>query len=541
MKENESILFLWDKKERLDFFNDLIKDFVWTKKIPINRIFYVYSEAEYKNGFSDFETKLKKSCSQFSMEFESYKIPESTLSQKNGTNIQNVFEELLIPELVKKNPSHLYLVLPDGGSLSVNYAIVGLISINAFENAFGKNVSLYKIHDKESLSESGEWDNFIRASSTKSTIDPNGENEGHATGNAVWYAEIEKNCRVKVPMLILGERGIGKSTAVKDKIALALKKYKFITDENNIQTVVCGSLTDFSLADDELFGHEKGAFTGADEERQGKIELANGGILFLDEIQDLNKLAQRKLLEVLRTHKFNRLGDKESTPKKSDFFLICASNKTLAEVQERLEPDFFDRIAVFCTELISLRKYDEIYGEGTKEERLKELWKNLWDAFCKKKWEIPEEPDSFDLVKNTLMNSELWGNIRDIEQLLAYIARDVYEGNSKKFDGASQNAKKEKYDEAIQTWQIDYKRKYNGKKSKSQENSELISLNQDMLKKRFQDNYSKETKDNLCTSLSEELKLKLEDTAKAMFPEAKTDTELVKYLGCAKLPSKIKS
>lgn len=541
MKENESILFLWDKKERLDFFNDLIKDFVWTKKIPINRIFYVYSEAEYKNGFSDFETKLKKSCSQFSMEFESYKIPESTLSQKNGTNIQNVFEELLIPELVKKNPSHLYLVLPDGGSLSVNYAIVGLISINAFENAFGKNVSLYKIHDKESLSESGEWDNFIRASSTKSTIDPNGENEGHATGNAVWYAEIEKNCRVKVPMLILGERGIGKSTAVKDKIALALKKYKFITDENNIQTVVCGLLTDFSLADDELFGHEKGAFTGADEERQGKIELANGGILFLDEIQDLNKLVQRKLLEVLRTHEFNRLGDKKSNPRKSDFFLICASNKTLAEVQERLEPDFFDRIAVFCTELIPLRKYDEIYGEGTKEERLKELWKNLWEAFCKKKWGIPKEPDSFDLVKDALMNSELWGNIRDIEQLLAYIARDVYEGDSTKFDNASQNAKKEKYDEAIKNWQKDYERKYNDKKIKSQENSELISLNQDMLKKRFQNNYYKETKDNLCTSLSEELKLKLEDTAKAMFPEAKTDTELVKYLGCAKLPSKIKS
>lgn len=541
MKENESILFLWDKKERLDFFNDLIKDFVWTKKIPINRIFYVYSEAEYKNGFSDFETKLKKSCSQFSMEFESYKIPESTLSQKNGTNIQNVFEELLIPELVKKNPSHLYLVLPDGGSLSVNYAIVGLISINAFENAFGKNVSLYKIHDKESLSESGEWDNFIRASSTKSTIDPNGENEGHATGNEVWYAEIEKNCRVKVPMLILGERGIGKSTAVKDKIALALKKYKFITDENNIQTVVCGLLTDFSLADDELFGHEKGAFTGADEERQGKIELANGGILFLDEIQDLNKLVQRKLLEVLRTHEFNRLGDKKSNTRKSDFFLICASNKTLAEVQERLEPDFFDRIAVFCTELIPLRKYDEIYGEGTKEERLKELWKNLWEAFCKKKWGIPKEPDSFDLVKDALMNSELWGNIRDIEQLLAYIARDVYEGDSTKFDNASQNAKKEKYDEAIKNWQKDYERKYNDKKIKSQENSELISLNQDMLKKRFQNNYYKETKDNLCTSLSEELKLKLEDTAKAMFPEAKTDTELVKYLGCAKLPSKIKS
>ena len=526
MNENESILFLWDKKERLNFFNDLTEDFVWTKKIPINRVFYVYSETEYKNGFSDIEKKLKKCCSHFPINFESYKIPESTLSYKNRTNInniQNVFEELIIPELVKKNPSHLYLVLPDGGNLSVNYAIFGMISTNVFENAFGKNFSLCQIPEK------------------KSSIVPSGENEGHATGNAVWYTQIEKNCRVKVPMLILGERGIGKSTAVKDIIAPALNKYNFITDEYNIQTVVCGSLTDFSLADDELFGHEKGAFTGADKERQGKIELADGGILFLDEIQDLNKLAQRKLLEVLRTHEFNRLGDKESTPRKSDFFLICASNKTLAEVQEKLDPDFFDRIAVFYTELIPLRDYDEKYGEGTKEKRLKDLWETLWKAFCTNEWKIPEKPDSFDLVKNTLMNSELWGNIRDIEQLLAYIARDVYEGNSKKFDGASQNAKKEKYDEAIQTWQTDYKRKYNDKKSKSQENSELISLNQDMLKKRFQDNYYKAKRDNLCTSLSEELKLKLEDTAKAMFPEAKTDTELVKYLGCAKLPSKIKS
>ena len=139
------------------------------------------------------------------------------------------------------------------------------------------------------------------------------------------------------------------------------------------------------------------------------------------------------------------------------------------------------------------------------------------------------------------MKSELWGNIRDIEQLLAYIARDVYEGESRKFDKATKNAKKEKYKEALKNWQNDYDRKYSHKKIKTQESNELISLNRDLLKKRFQDNYCKAKKDNLCTSLSEDLKLKLEDTAKEMFPEAKTDTELVKYLGCAKLPSKIKS
>lgn len=386
-----------------------------------------------------------------------------------------------------------------------------------------------------------ELQNCKRAPFIKSSISPSGENEGYATGNAVWYAEIKKNCRVKVPMLILGERGIGKSTAVKDIIASALKEYKFITDKNNIQTVVCGSLTDNSLADDELFGHMKDAFTGANTERKGKIELANGGILFLDEIQDLNKLTQRKLLEVLRTQGFYRLGEERPEPRESNFFLICASNKSLAEVQDRLDSDFFDRIGVFYTELIPLRDYDKEYGEGTKQERLKKLWDNRWKTFCKDGWKIPEEPDSFDLVKNTLMNSELWGNIRDIEQLLAYIARDVYEGEPTKFDNASQNAKKEKYDEAIKNWQKDYERKYNDKKIKSQENSELISLNQDMLKKRFQDNYYKAKRDNLCTSLSEELKLKLENTAKAMFPEAKTDTEVGKYLGVSKLPSKIKS
>lgn len=526
MKENESILFLWDKKERTDFFNDLTEDFVWTKKIPINRVFYVYSETEYKNGFSDIEKKLKKCCSHFPMKFESYKIPESTLSYKNRTNInniQNVFEELIIPELVKKNPSHLYLVLPDGGNLSVNYAIFGLISTNVFENAFGKNFSLYRIPEK------------------KSSIVPSGENEGHATGNALWYAEIEKNCRVKVPMLILGERGTGKSTAVKDIIAPALKKYEFIKNKENIQTVVCGSLTDNSLADDELFGHVKGAFTGADEERQGKIELANDGILFLDEIQDLNKLAQRKLLEVLRSKKFNPLGDKNGKPRDSDFFLVCASNKTLAEVQEQLDPDFFDRIAVFYTELIPLRDYDKEYGDGKKEERLEELWKNLWEKFTDNNWKIPKESDPFDLVKDTLMKSELWGNIRDIEQLLAYIARDVYEGEPEKLDNAPKNAKKEKYKEALKNWQKDYDRKYSHKKIKTQESNELITINQDLLKIRLQENYLKEKKDNLCTSLSEDFKLKLEYTAKDLFPEAKSDKELEKYLGVSKLPSKTKS
>ena len=118
--------------------------------------------------------------------------------------------------------------------------------------------------------------------------------------------------------------------------------------------VNCGGLPD-SLLESELFGHEKGAFTGADEPRKGKIELADGGTLFLDEVGAINPKMQVDLLRVLETHDVFRLGG--DRPKKVDFRVVCATNDNLSQaIQEgRFREDFYYRINVFTIELPPLR------------------------------------------------------------------------------------------------------------------------------------------------------------------------------------------
>ena len=134
------------------------------------------------------------------------------------------------------------------------------------------------------------------------------------------YASIQG-----VPMLLLGERGIGKSRLVESVVSKIKKK--------EVVSVACGTL-DSNLAESAMFGHKKGSFTGATADKKGYFGEADGKILFLDEIQDLPKGVQRKLLRTLqdKKHRYRILGDdKEST---ADVELVCASNLTDSELRK---------------------------------------------------------------------------------------------------------------------------------------------------------------------------------------------------------------
>ncbi|HDZ12679.1 MAG TPA: sigma-54-dependent Fis family transcriptional regulator, partial [Bacteroidetes bacterium] len=122
--------------------------------------------------------------------------------------------------------------------------------------------------------------------------------------------------------------------------------------------VNCGAFPE-TLLESELFGHEKGAFTGAQYRRKGKIELADGGTLFLDEIGDISPKTQLDLLRVLETHQFNRLGGNQLV--QSDFRLICATNKNLEEEVRKgnFREDLFYRINVFFILIPPLRERKE--------------------------------------------------------------------------------------------------------------------------------------------------------------------------------------
>jgi len=232
------------------------------------------------------------------------------------------------------------------------------------------------------------------------------ENPGEGSYNPEAKSEARRQAleRVRVysrvqgvPLLLLGERGIGKSHLVESFIAPIKEK--------EVVTLACGSL-DSTLAESTIFGHRKGAFTGANEDRKGLLKEADGKILFLDEIQDLPKSVQRKLVRTLqdKEHRYRSLGrDKEET---ANVEIVCASNLPEDELRKKLDPDFYDRISFYTVELPPLRKC---------REDLLDDWARTWETVRLKS--SPEEIPMDRALKDFLMTSGLSGNFRNLQSL----------------------------------------------------------------------------------------------------------------------------
>jgi transcriptional regulator with GAF, ATPase, and Fis domain len=163
---------------------------------------------------------------------------------------------------------------------------------------------------------------------------------------------IQRVAETESTVLILGETGVGKEI-----IARAIQQQSRRCDKPFIR-VHCGVFPE-SLITSELFGHERGAFTGAVERRIGRFELADGGTLFLDEIGEISKEVQVLLLRVLQTGEFERVGGRETLS--SDFRLIVATNRNLAaEVAAgRFREDLYYRLNVFPITVPPLRERRE--------------------------------------------------------------------------------------------------------------------------------------------------------------------------------------
>ncbi len=149
-------------------------------------------------------------------------------------------------------------------------------------------------------------------------------------------------------VMIRGESGTGKELVAKSIHNLSGRRYFPIV------TVNCGGMTE-TLLESELFGHERGAFTGAQYRRKGKVELADGGTLFLDEIGNIDAKTQMDLLRVIETKQFMRVGGSEIVH--SDFRIICATNRDLEKAVKdgAFREDLYYRLNVFAIELPPLR------------------------------------------------------------------------------------------------------------------------------------------------------------------------------------------
>jgi len=153
-------------------------------------------------------------------------------------------------------------------------------------------------------------------------------------------------------VLITGESGTGKELVARAIHAQSPRRF------NPLVVIHCGALTE-TLLESELFGHEKGAFTGAQYRKKGKFEIAEGGTVFLDEIGDISLKTQTDLLRVLQEREITRVGGNQ--PIKVDFRCVAATNKRLEALIEegKFRPDLFYRLNVFRLEMPSLRERKE--------------------------------------------------------------------------------------------------------------------------------------------------------------------------------------
>jgi two-component system response regulator HydG len=211
---------------------------------------------------------------------------------------------------------------------------------------------------------------------------------------------IEKVARTDANILITGENGTGKEMLANEIHQLSMRH------DGPMMPIDMGAITE-TLFESELFGHKKGAFTDAHEDRSGKFELAEGGTLFLDEIGNLSYHLQAKLLTALQKRCIVRVGDNKPIP--INVRLICATNRNLEEMvkEEKFREDLLYRINTIQVHLPSLRERTEDIVP------LAELFlKRYADIYAKQPLSLSTE------AKKKLTQQPWYGNIRELEHCI---------------------------------------------------------------------------------------------------------------------------
>ena len=228
--------------------------------------------------------------------------------------------------------------------------------------------------------------------------------ENLIAGSSAKMQDVRQHIALAAPypvnVLAIGPTGSGKELIAKGIHKLSGREGKFIA--------VNSAAIPAELLEAELFGYEKGAFTGADKTRKGKVEEAANGTLFLDEIGDMPFSLQAKLLRVLETKTVQKIGSEKSIP--VDFRLVCATHTDIGELarQGKFRADLLYRIAVYTIENPPL---------ADRTEDLDELIKVL--SMRLKKTEKKIKPAEFDPQALDYLKSYSWpGNIRELANFL---------------------------------------------------------------------------------------------------------------------------
>jgi DNA-binding NtrC family response regulator len=222
--------------------------------------------------------------------------------------------------------------------------------------------------------------------------------------------EVEQVAQSNSPVIISGESGTGKELIARAIHSNSSRKF------SPLVSVHCGALTE-SLLESELFGHEKGAFTGAMYNRKGRFEMADGGTIFLDEIATISPKMQIELLRVLETKTFIRVGGNKEI--KSDFRVICATNKNLKQMVDDglFREDLFYRLNVVNIRIPPLRE---------RVEDIPLLVDHFINKYCTSMSRNIVRIDKAAIKR--LEQYEFPGNVRELENM---IERAIVVGNEK--------------------------------------------------------------------------------------------------------------
>jgi len=255
-------------------------------------------------------------------------------------------------------------------------------------------------------------DTFLERRATVSTEDQSPsvqrfrEMIGRDEKMLIVFEWIRTAAKSDISVLILGPTGSGKEVVARMIHELSPR------GPANFQAVNCAALPD-TLFESEIFGYEKGAFTGAHDRKPGRLELANEGTLFLDEIADTSLIAQAKLLRVLEERRFERLGGNKSIS--VDFRLISATNRPLEQFVRdgRFREDLYYRVNAFAIRLPSLRE---------RQVDIPVLGQRFLARYCAAQG-MPLDSKAFAREALDLLMGYHWpGNIRELESTVSRAA-----------------------------------------------------------------------------------------------------------------------
>ncbi len=246
--------------------------------------------------------------------------------------------------------------------------------------------------------------NLVRLEEENILLKQKVSHEYELTGNSQVITELKEMINIVAPtnawILIMGENGTGKELVARSIHHLSRRSHKPIVEVN------CAAIPE-ELIESELFGHEKGAFTGATEKKRGKFDMAHEGTIFLDEVADMSLKAQAKILRILQEKKFERVGGNKLID--MDVRVLAATNKDLEVEMEvgNFRQDLYYRLHVIPLRVPNLRE---------RKEDIKLLAQRFLLDFSAKEGETRKVLT--DDALNLLMQHDWPGNVRELKNII---------------------------------------------------------------------------------------------------------------------------